>query len=101
MAKSIEYDVLDRAKRLLFSHGRLDFGTEDRLLCYLRLGDYHLHWDDQYGLTVNQKGNIHATIFRVGSRGSFEKVMHDYLPGLRSALMGATVLDDLAEIADR
>ena len=95
---AIEDEIAERARRLLFKSCGLDYGT-DQVYCYLQLGDYHLNWDNGYGLTINQTGPVHATIFRQGANySSFEQSQPDYLPQLLRALQQALILDDLADV---
>lgn len=91
-------EIAERAKRLLFKSSRLNYGVEDHFTAFVRIGDYALHWDDSYGLTINDHGDYHGTIFRVGARGGFERLRPEFLPQLLRTLRKNMVLDDLSDV---
>jgi len=93
-----ELEIAKRAKALLFAGQKQNYLAEDQLFCFLRLGEYLLHYDDSSGLTVNQEGYVHGTIFRQTPRGSFEQCRFPYLPKLLETLRHAMILDDLAGV---
>ena len=68
-------EIAKRALHLLKVSSKMEFGTEDQLYGYVKLGDYDLHWQGGYGAG----GREHAESAR---------------QGLRTAM----VLDDLASI---
>ena len=92
-------EIATRAKRLLHKAGKIDYGVENHFSSFMRVGNYALHWDDGYGLTINDHGDFHGTIFRMSGRGStFEQTRPEQLPALLEALRNFMVLDDLADV---
>lgn len=65
---------------------------------HVKLGEYELHYDLSTGLTINQRGHVHGTIFRQNSHGGTEECKAIYLQPLLKQLRLSTVLDQLAEI---
>jgi hypothetical protein len=91
-------EIARRAKRLLSISAMAHYGLEDAYYLYLRLGDYDLHWQDSSGITINQRGEVYATIFQMTSQGSYDAMKPQYLPALLVTLRRALVLDDLARV---
>ena len=58
----IKDEIAKRAQDLLANSGELDFGTEDQLYGFVMLGEYDIHWQGGNGLTINQRGEIHAIV---------------------------------------
>jgi hypothetical protein len=91
-------EISRRAKALLFKAGRAHYGPDDHFSSFVRIGNYALYWSDGQGLTVNDHGYYHGTIFRVGPGGSFEQARPEHLPALLETLRGSMILDDLADV---
>jgi len=93
-----ELEIAKRAKALLFAGQKQNYLVDDQLFCFNQLGEYLLHYDDSSGLTINQEGAVHGTIFRQNPRGSFEQCCFSRLPELLKTLRRAMILDDLAGV---
>jgi len=66
---------------------------------YLALCDYDIHLGS-YGLVINQKSEVHGTILRQTTGGSFWECKDQHLPALLDALRKELILDDLSEVSD-